>query len=144
MLANSQPLSILVVEDNQSDFVLFCEYLKLSRLPTKNILHAERLGEALQLLHKHQPDLIFLDLSLPDSDGINSFVRINEEARHISIIVLSGLDDKQVALHITSTCPSATLRASALSAGFQYVAHRCAADVKHHIFTIPPAAVYVI
>src|ERR1044072_6557061 len=98
MLATTHPLTILVVEDNESDFVLFCEYLKLSNLPTQNILRAERLGEALHLLHEHQTDLIFLDLSLPDSDGINSFVRLNEEARHISIIVLSGLADRQVAL----------------------------------------------
>jgi len=99
MLAASHPLNILVVEDNETDFVLFCEYLKLSKLPTSNIYRAERLGESLQLLHEHQPDLIFLDLSLPDSDGINSFERLNAEARHIPIIVLSGLLDKQVALH---------------------------------------------
>lgn len=102
MLATHQPLNILVVEDNPSDFVLLCEYLKLSKLPTKNILRAERLCEAVQLLQEHQPDLIFLDLSLPDSDGINSFERLNEEARHISIIVLSGLSDRQVALNTIS------------------------------------------
>lgn len=102
MLATSHSLNILVVEDNESDFVLFCEYLKLSNFPTRNILRAERLGEALLLLHEHQPDLIFLDLSLPDSDGINSFIRLNEEARHISIIVLSGLADRQVALNTIS------------------------------------------
>jgi len=98
MLA-AHPLKILVVEDNPSDYFLFCEYLRLSKLPTEDIVHAERLGEALHLLHEHQPDLIFLDLSLPDSDGINSFVRLNEQARHISIIVLSGLSDRQVALN---------------------------------------------
>ncbi|WP_205511863.1 hybrid sensor histidine kinase/response regulator [Longitalea arenae] len=99
MLAANHPLNILVVEDNQSDFVLFCEYLKLSKLPTKNVFRAERLGEAIQLLSEHQPDLIFLDLSLPDSDGIHSFERLNNEARHISIIVLSGLSDRQIALN---------------------------------------------
>ena len=98
MLA-AHPLKILVVEDNPSDYFLFCEYLRLSKLPTENIVRAERLGEALHMLHEHQPDLIFLDLSLPDSDGINSFVRLNEQARHISIIVLSGLSDRQVALN---------------------------------------------
>ncbi len=60
------------------------------------------LAKLYSYIHEHQPDLIFLDLSLPDSDGINSFIRINEQARHISIIVLSGLDDKQVALNTIS------------------------------------------
>src|SRR4051812_43157396 len=98
MLATSHLLNILVVEDNETDFVLFCEYLKLSKLPTNRIFRAERLTEALCLVHEHQPDLIFLDLSLPDSDGINSFERLNAEARHIPIVVLSGQLDRQVAL----------------------------------------------
>jgi two-component system sensor histidine kinase UhpB len=102
MLAATHPLNILVVEDNPSDYFLFCEYLRLSQLPTQHIHRAERLSEALSLLHEHQPDLIFLDLSLPDSDGINSFVRINEQAPHISIIVLSGLSDRQIALNTIS------------------------------------------
>jgi two-component system sensor histidine kinase UhpB len=102
MLAATHPLNILVVEDNPSDYFLFCEYLRLSKLPTKHIYRAQRLSEALDLLHEHHPDLIFLDLSLPDSDGINSFVCINEQAPHISIIVLSGLSDRQIALNTIS------------------------------------------
>jgi two-component system sensor histidine kinase UhpB len=57
------------------------------------------LEEAIEMLQHNEPDLIFLDLSLPDSEGINSFIRINELAQHISIIVLSGLSDTQVALN---------------------------------------------
>lgn len=99
MLSAYPPVNILVVEDNPSDYFLFCEYLRLSNLATKNIYHAERLSEALQLLQEDQPDLIFLDLSLPDSDGLNTFIRVNDQVRHISIIVLSGLNDRQIALN---------------------------------------------
>jgi two-component system sensor histidine kinase UhpB len=90
MITAAHPLTILVVEDNHSDYFLFCEYIRLSRLPVGEIHHAARLGEALEVLQQHQPDLIFLDLSLPDSTGIDSFIRINLQAPHISIIVLSG------------------------------------------------------
>jgi two-component system, NarL family, sensor histidine kinase UhpB len=99
MITASHPLNILVVEDNPSDYFLFEEYLRLSKLPTGEIAHALRLEEAIEMLHHSEPDLIFLDLSLPDSEGINSFIRINELAQHISIIVLSGLADTQVALN---------------------------------------------
>jgi two-component system, NarL family, sensor histidine kinase UhpB len=99
MITATHPLNILVVEDNPSDYFLFEEYLRLSRLPTGEIAHAQRLEEAIEMLQHYEPDLIFLDLSLPDSEGINSFIRINELAQHISIIVLSGLSDTQVALN---------------------------------------------
>lgn len=99
MITATHPLNILVVEDNPSDYFLFEEYLRLSRLPTGEVLHARKLEEAIEILHHHEPDLIFLDLSLPDSEGINSFIRINELAQHISIIVLSGLSDTQIALN---------------------------------------------
>jgi two-component system sensor histidine kinase UhpB len=98
MLEDTHPLNILVVEDNPSDYFLFSEYLRLSKLPTEHVYHAERLEEALQQLQEHQPDLIFLDLTLPDSEGIDSFIRLNQQAPHISIVVLTGLNDQQVAL----------------------------------------------
>jgi|ADGO01.1.fsa_nt_gi PAS domain S-box len=99
MITATHPLNILVVEDNPSDYFLFEEYLRLSRLPTGEIARATRLDEAISMLRITEPDLIFLDLTLPDSEGINSFIRINELAQHISIIVLSGLSDTQVALN---------------------------------------------
>jgi len=99
MITATHPLNILVIEDNPSDYFLFEEYLRLSRLPTGEITRATRLDEAISMLRITEPDLIFLDLTLPDSEGINSFIRINELAQHISIIVLSGLSDTQVALN---------------------------------------------
>ncbi len=99
MITAAQPLNILVIEDSASDYFLFREYLRLSGLPTGELCHARRLEEAMEMLQQHQPDLIFLDLSLPDSEGINSFVRLNEQVPHISIIVLSGLADTQMALN---------------------------------------------
>jgi two-component system, NarL family, sensor histidine kinase UhpB len=102
MLSATHPLHILVVEDNPSDYFLFCEYLRLSKLPTAHVHRAERLNDALQIIHEHPLDLIFLDLSLPDSHGIDSFVRLNEAAPHISIIVLSGLNEGQLALNTIS------------------------------------------
>lgn len=99
MITSGYALNVLVIEDNPSDYFLFNEYLKLTGLFIGEVHHATRLREALDLLH-HQPvDLIFLDLTLPDSDGIDSFIRVNEQVPHISIIVLSGVSDTQIALN---------------------------------------------
>lgn len=100
MITSTHPLSILVIEDNPSDYFLFSEYLRLTGLSTQKLLHADRLQQALDLVQQHPPDLIFLDLTLPDSEGIDSFKRLNEQVPHISIIVLSGLSDTQLALDI--------------------------------------------
>jgi signal transduction histidine kinase len=98
MISSENPLNILVVEDNDLDFILLSEYIRKTGLPTNNIVHVNRLKKALSVLENDHPDLIFLDLALPDSKGIESFKSINEAAPHLSIIVLSGLSDKQVAL----------------------------------------------
>lgn len=92
-------MNILVVEDNPSDYFLFTEYLRLTGLPIRELYHAQKLQEALKVVQDKNPDLIFLDLTLPDSEGIDSFARLNDQAPHISIIVLSGLSDTQVALN---------------------------------------------
>lgn len=99
MITSTHPLNILVVEDNPRDYFLFTEYLRLTNLPIRELHHAEKLQEALEIIQDHIPDLIFLDLTLPDSEGIQSFTRLNDQAPHISIIVLSGLSDTQVALN---------------------------------------------
>lgn len=99
MITSTHPLNILVVEDNPSDYFLFTEYLRLTGLPVRELHHAGKLQDALEIILDDAPDLIFLDLTLPDSEGIHSFTRINDQAPHISIIVLSGVADTQVALN---------------------------------------------
>ena len=98
MISSPHPLQILVIEDNPSDYFLFTEYLRLTKLPVKSLLHADRLNDAILIAQQVNPDLIFLDLTLPDSEGIHTFTRLHEQVSHISIIVLSGLDDTQIAL----------------------------------------------
>ncbi|MDI3318767.1 hybrid sensor histidine kinase/response regulator [Pinibacter soli] len=95
-----QPLTILVVEDSQTDFVILSEYLSLAALSVRTIVQAKSLHESVSLLHKKSfsADLIFLDLTLPDSQGLESFIQINAKAPGIPIVVLSELADIQVAL----------------------------------------------
>jgi two-component system sensor histidine kinase UhpB len=102
MISTQIPLNILVVEDNPADFFLLNECIRKTGLATKNVLHAHKLKEALEILETNNPDLIFLDLALPDGQGIDSFNTINKVASHLSIIVLSGLTDKHMALHTIS------------------------------------------
>jgi two-component system sensor histidine kinase UhpB len=94
--------NILVIEDNPGDFILLKEFLRLTDLPIGNITNADRLEQAFVILKEHAPDLIFLDLSLPDSDGIETFIALQKKAAHLPIIVLSGVTDLTIALESIS------------------------------------------
>ena len=96
------PIQILVIEDNPGDFLLLKEFLKLTGLRFETVINAGSMEQAFILLKEHTHDLIFLDLSLPDSEGIQSFISLQQKAAHIPIIVLSGLTDVDVALESIS------------------------------------------
>lgn len=93
----NQPVRLLVVEDNPGDFALFEAYLEGSRLPVAGLLYAAALAEVVAL-PAADLDLAFLDLSLPDSRGEESFLRLQELLPGVPIVVLSGLADEALAL----------------------------------------------
>ena len=96
------PINILVIEDNPGDFMLLKEFLRLTGLPIDTVTNADRLEHAFPLLREQLYDMIFLDLSLPDSEGIESFISLQKQAAHLPIIVLSGLTDVTIALESIS------------------------------------------
>lgn len=85
-------LDILIVEDNEGDALLIQEYIK-DEHPVAKLSHAWSLAEAEHLLIEHEYDLIFLDVSLPDSSGKESIVRVVELANNTPVIVLTGYSD---------------------------------------------------
>ncbi|MFA5554298.1 MAG: ATP-binding protein [Phycisphaerae bacterium] len=89
-------LNVLIVEDDRGDAKVLHKLLLESALPVSNIKFAERLQAAFEILEKEEIDVIFLDLGLPDSTGIDSIGTVNEKAPNTPIIVLSGLDDAEI------------------------------------------------
>jgi len=64
------------------------------------VREARRLGEALGMLGEEMgtPDLILLDLNLPDSTGLRTLIAIREKAPHTPVVVLSADDSKETIL----------------------------------------------
>jgi diguanylate cyclase (GGDEF)-like protein/PAS domain S-box-containing protein len=58
---------------------------------------ASRLSEGIACLSKKETDAVVLNLSLPDSHGIETFDRLFVAARHIPILILSGDDNESLA-----------------------------------------------
>ena len=94
----SDHLSILIIEDNPTDLYLIEEMLRSSRTKIKSIYTADRTSVACGLLKQHEVNLVLLDLSLPDSFGIESFLKIKEITQKIPVIILTGLADSEIAL----------------------------------------------
>jgi MinD-like ATPase involved in chromosome partitioning or flagellar assembly/CheY-like chemotaxis protein len=59
---------------------------------------ASSLDAGLALIPQYVPELILVDLNLPDSSGYETFLHVRECAQGIPIVVLTGLDDDQVAV----------------------------------------------
>ncbi len=92
----AKPLNILIVEDDIGDGKLLHQLLRKTTLNISDVKFAERLHAALELLDKGDYDVIFLDLGLPDSQGLDSVNTLNTKAPNTPIIVLSGLDDAEM------------------------------------------------
>jgi len=90
-------LKFLVIEDNTGDFILVKTYL-IELIPAAIITQNKYIAEAEASLKTIQFDLIFLDLTLPDSEGSNNVENVIKLAADIPVIVLTGLNDKQVGI----------------------------------------------
>jgi PAS domain S-box-containing protein len=95
---DSSRLNILLVEDNPGDARLFEEALREIEPEDPQLERVARLSEAFARLKTGPaPDVILLDLGLPDSRGLETYRRLRRQAAAFPIIVLTGLDDTQMA-----------------------------------------------
>jgi two-component system sensor histidine kinase UhpB len=100
MSGDNQPIHILVVEDNPGDLFLLKEELHVTGLEIAEIDSASTLADAKRVLASKRIDLVFLDLSLPDSHGLDSYTRLQPLTPRAAVILLTGLNDTNVATQV--------------------------------------------
>ena len=95
-----EDLKVLLIEDNPNDVIILKNYLASHGSSLLDIEVCQRLSEAKKRLGQGKPDIdvILLDLGLPDSEGLETFTGIHQQAPKIPIVVLSGLDDEELAM----------------------------------------------
>ncbi len=99
--ARSMPrktVTVLLVEDDPVAAGLFHAQLHADIGVRFEFELADSLEKALELLREKPLDVVVLDLMLPDSEGIESLETIRAEAGPLPIVVLTGLDDEEVAV----------------------------------------------
>lgn len=96
-------VEVLLVEDNPGDALLIREKLRLAidedeTQPRFQVSRVDSLAAAIDFLSRRRVEAIVLDLSLPDSQGIDTIDRILGASPNTPIIVLSGLADQALAV----------------------------------------------
>lgn len=91
-------MKILLIEDNLAEARLLQEFLKQVKSDEFSLVHVKRLGEALQELSRSHCDVILLDLTLPDSQGLASLAPLMSQAPSLPIVVLTNTNDDELAL----------------------------------------------
>src|SRR6476660_2756250 len=89
---------VLLIEDNPGDARLIREMLSEEPESPFSLHTADRLQHGLEQLSAGETVLVLLDLSLPDSFGLETFAKVYAHSPTVPIIVLTGNDDQTVAL----------------------------------------------
>ena len=95
---NKREKTVLLVEDNPGDVRLIEEIIKAIQNYNIKLKIAEDLVSGFNLLKKYSFDIILLDLTLPDSNGLNTVLSMLESAPNIPLIILTGFDDQDLAI----------------------------------------------
>jgi signal transduction histidine kinase len=90
-------LQVLLVEDNAGDARLLREMLREETPDSFKLTHLFRMQEAEIQLAKGGVDIVLLDMGLPDTHGLDTVRRARTAAPNVPIIVLTGLDDEELA-----------------------------------------------
>ena len=91
-----RPIKLLLVEDNPGDANLLRLMLEEPGSAQFEIAVAPRLSQVQPLLNEGIVDAILLDLSLPDSHGLDTLGSVRAMAPAVAIVVMTGLEDEAV------------------------------------------------
>lgn len=94
----TKKINILLIEDDPGDADILREILFEKNKDTFAVIWFDRLQKGLAYLAQDDVDVVLLDLSLPNSHGLETFTKVYAQAPHIPIVVLSGLDDETMAV----------------------------------------------
>src|SRR6185503_18129841 len=95
---DTKPLNILLVEDDPADARLLRDKLALAAPGRFNVVHCDRLAAGLDRLASGEAfDAALVDLSLPDSDGLETFTNLHVHAPGLPILIMTGFDDQTTA-----------------------------------------------
>jgi DNA-binding response OmpR family regulator len=98
MITATSTLKILLIEDNLAEARLLQEFIKLTKSQNFSLVHVQKLQEGINKLNNEKYDVILLDLTLPDSQGLASIPQLLQQNPSNPIIVLTNTNDEELAI----------------------------------------------
>jgi DNA-binding NtrC family response regulator len=98
----AKPVRLLLIEDNPGEAILIQSMVlkaaaKIPQLPNVEVSRADLLSGGIERILAGEVDIVFLDLSLPDSEGLDTLRRILDQDPGVPVVVLTGTADGAVA-----------------------------------------------
>ena len=91
-------IHVLMIEDDPDDAVLVKDMLSEATKGRFTVEHRQRLSEGVELLREQSFDVVLLDLSLPDEQGLATLGAVRTAAPDLPIVIMTGLDDETRAI----------------------------------------------
>lgn len=96
--ADTSQVTVLVVEDDPADMLILDRQLSMPSAVNVVLRCNSRVEDAVHRLRREHFDVVMLDMSLPDGEGLGNIDRILEADPKAAIIVLTGREDEKFAV----------------------------------------------
>ncbi len=125
---SAETVNILMVEDSPTDQELIQLHLRKAS-SCFSVECEDTLASAIVRLDQNRPDVILLDLNLPDSDGIDTLHNVRKQTPTAPIVILSGQHDDELAIEAVSQgaqdyIPKNEINPDVLSRSIRYAIER--------------------
>lgn len=125
-MTGARAVSVLLIEDEPGDAERIREELERQEF---RVEHADRLVTGLARLEAGGVDVVLLDLSLPDGEGLEAFLTVRDAAGDFPIVVMTDFEDEQTALDAVSDGAAdyvvkGTIRGERLASSIRYAIDR--------------------
>ena len=93
-----EKIKVLLAEDNPSGSTFWRQILSGIQDANIQVIHIVRLSDIGKYIRENLPDVIILDLTLPDGKGIKVFLDVYHSAPTVPIVVITGAADQKLAI----------------------------------------------
>src|SRR5437764_1430787 len=91
-------MRVLMIEDNEDDFIIFSEHLAAANARAFETHWRSSLAGGLAFLESQTVDALLLDMGLPDSQGLQSFTKVQARFPNLPVVIISGTDNDDQAI----------------------------------------------